>query len=1101
MKKFYLLGLAALSFLAYSCNMEETEPLMREVTISASVEKETDTRSTMDDIRILWAEDDAISVWTGTKFSEFTLDKGAGTTSGTFKAILTGDENATNIAVYPAGLHQCSGSSITAVKYPAVYGNAGNAYSANTNALMVSDGSSEASNMLFKHVGGVIEITIVNLPKEATAVKLATDKVITGDFELVDNADGDYAKTETTSETNNSITINFAASENERGTQVFYFPVPTGTYGTLKLGYYINDIYEEIVSSTSSNTINRKTILAMPAIKFAQVGGGTESTEKNAVVEEGQNNASEVLNTVVSGSESNPDVNLTTPASATTVTLPSAFTSGSTTESNLNMNYSAAPSTLSVTETDADSKQPAESKGDVNVNIPTNGSDAEIDEVNINTPTLTTSVNATGDNTLTIENMTATTANNTLVIGANVTITNLTIEGGNVFIDNGAEVTNLSVKNGITITVYDANETQMSDGSGYIVKSAEEYYLREAFKDGGTYTLGSDVDITTTDAELKLHAGKSLVLDLNGHTIKANNREVGNIDVYGTLTIKDMSAGGNGKITAVEKYIGSANGYGVIEIRNGGAELILESGLIDTSLPNPSEGQFGVGINWGAKFTMTGGEIKAGWFGISGNGQDTKYNNIINIQGGKISSTYDYAMYLPQTGTTTITGGTITGVKGAIDIQRGTLNISGESTIIESSAPADPDVDGDINNDGTAGHKAGAVNVAGEYGDVTINITGGKFITNNTSVFVTESDKYARNITISGGTFSDLSALQYIADNASIAISKNTSLADGIQIPSGKNVGIDLAQQTLTLGAQSKISGILKLKNGSVSDCIGGIAVYADNAEVHFDGIKYTAPETGQGVFNAMHTQYGVIDIKNSEIKSGYFAVSSNAMTDKEGHVTINLYNSKFTADETAFMVNIPTKVTIDKCEFTGGWQGVFVRSCPDVTITNSSITLAEGTKSPTAQGTVWSDGNKAPSAALTMGNRTSAEKYYNHATDVKLENVTFKSTDNYPAVYIDMNTDFAAQSATLKVDQVTRESAENNGGFVYDSTNAKITVNLPVDLSTAGTANCYIVSSAGNYKFKAVKGNSERRSELLKKLKFFGRLSEHQKRLQRTSL
>ena len=30
-----------------------------------------------------------------------------------------------------------------------------------------------------------------------------------------------------------------------------------------------------------------------------------------------------------------------------------------------------------------------------------------------------------------------------------------------------------------------------------------------------------------------------------------------------------------------------------------------------------------------------------------------------------------------------------------------------------------------------------------------------------------------------------------------------------------------------------------------------------------------------------------------------------------------------------------------------------------------------------------------------------------------------------------------------------------------------------PVDLSAAGTANCYIVSAPGTYSFKAVKGNS----------------------------
>ncbi len=284
-----------------------------------------------------------------------------------------------------------------------------------------------------------------------------------------------------------------------------------------------------------------------------------------------------------------------------------------------------------------------------------------------------------------------------------------------------------------------------------------------------------------------------------------------------------------------------------------------------------------------------------------------------------------------------------------------------------------------------------------------------------------------------------------IKQGASLKLTEDITVA-GLQIPEGKDITVDLNTKTLTTTAQSRVSGKITLKNGKIEDCIGGIALYKDGAELHMDGVTYKAPEEGQGVFNAAHTLQGVIDIKNSELNSGYFAVSTNALTDKEGTVQINLYNSKFTADETAFMVNIPTKVTVDECQFTGGWQGVLIRSCQDVTIKNSSITLDVDSNYKYAnnkkQGDVWGTGNQVPSAALTMGNRSSSSAVYNHPTMVKLEKVSFTKPDVYPAVYIDADPEYTSQGATLYYDDETGNSIGEDGLVTNSANSAAIKVN-----------------------------------------------------------
>ncbi len=290
----------------------------------------------------------------------------------------------------------------------------------------------------------------------------------------------------------------------------------------------------------------------------------------------------------------------------------------------------------------------------------------------------------------------------------------------------------------------------------------------DAAQSGQTIALITDTDISKSG--LTIPGGKSLTLDLNGNNLKAANTNTGNIKVYGNLTIKDSATSADGKIYTETTYTNSTTGYGLINAIGEKASIILESGYIDAAsfTKNPSsEGQFGIGVDDGGDFTMMGGKIEAGWYAVSGNGNNSTQHSVINIQGGELISTADYAIYLPQSGETTITGGTIYGAAGGISIQRGTLDISGDA-LITSKGTGDT---GDW-GDGTGGQDSAALNIAAEYGDCTVSISGGKLTAEEEAVIIKANTSYTSNLSVTGGTFSsDVS--EYVSDEYTVVETEN----------------------------------------------------------------------------------------------------------------------------------------------------------------------------------------------------------------------------------------------------------------------------------------------------------------------------------------
>ncbi len=202
--------------------------------------------------------------------NEFTLTDGAGTTTGEFTGDLNEDEKLF-AALYPynAG-HSIAGNFIM----PSVYGDVETEYSQNTNAYMTAFAAmglaeDSAPKLSFKHLGGVLALDLYGIPANVKGVVLTANKGITGEASFEDEImENSEISAKESDGTNNSITIYFKPKATVRN-EIFYFPLPVGTY-QFKVEYIdADDNKILVIDSTRDNKVERAGLLTMPELKVA----------------------------------------------------------------------------------------------------------------------------------------------------------------------------------------------------------------------------------------------------------------------------------------------------------------------------------------------------------------------------------------------------------------------------------------------------------------------------------------------------------------------------------------------------------------------------------------------------------------------------------------------------------------------------------------------------------------------------------------------------------------------------------------------------------------------------------------------------------------
>lgn len=865
--------MATAALTAFSCSQEEFENSgwKGNITVNATFEGAgTDTRTTVnDEYKILWQDTDALGLFCSNAESNYSNTKleyasGAGQTSATFNGSKPSGETAV-FSIYPYQQNMSVSGNTLTMTLPATLTN----YNGSSNGPMYAKVTNpdNLSALSFKHMAAMIKLTINKIPAEATTFKIIASNNIAGTC-TVDLTAADPILT-VASNGSKEITASFTAS-NDIKSRNFYIPLPTGTYSsiTTQLTNGSDKVY--FTKTLNDKILGRRDILVVPPLDCVVVDATTPSALSTALADsknlpQEAPTAATVTDIAVSGSFN------TTSGSNDGIAIPVLQ------NSDINLTFNTAPTTstaapLTLTDkTNTSVSAPAATAtNSVSLAVPETTAEQEAPSVAITMPSTTVTLAAVG-NKATYNEVTATTAQQTLIINAGVTVKKLTVKGGNLKIYGKVEQL---VHDAGNTTIYIIKGTEASlpatIDSKFVVQS-DVAVLKTAFANGEDFKLSADADIT--GQSVSVPAGKSVVLDLNGYTLTADNSATGKIIVLGKMTLKDSSTEKKGKIVASQDYTAASYNGSLIEIAGEDASMTMESGNISTVRETPdSNGQYGVGVTDGGDFTMTGGKIEAGWFAVAGNGNYKTQNSIINITDGELISTADYAVYLPQSGTTTISGGKVYGAAGGVCIQRGTLNVKGTALITSKGT-------GSTGNwgDGTGGLDCAAINVSGAYGIATVNIKGGTLIAEAKSL-ITEGTTYTPVINVTGGTFSDPSVLKYMATNATVDIKllsniniAKTELATGYILNAANATanlnlnGHDIINSSETADA-TPFTQIFTVQNGTLNISGNGNVKCDASATAKDDGYRMVIEARGYGTVNIHGGSYYNTQKLNTQI-------------------------------------------------------------------------------------------------------------------------------------------------------------------------------------------------------------------------------------------
>lgn len=291
---------------------------------------------------------------------------------------------------------------------------------------------------------------------------------------------------------------------------------------------------------------------------------------------------------------------------------------------------------------------------------------------------------------------------------------------------------------------------------------------------GDTVTIAKDLALTEG-----ITVAKAITLDLGGKKLTASGCSA--VTVTGaSATVRggtiEVSAGSDTYAVTVGAS-GSLSTESVTVIGHGASGVLVNGGSYVKRLTNiQATDGFGIRVvnggsasheggmvvaNYGvfvagsgSRFNMNGGDISAAGFGITGNGLAANGGTTINISGGSVSSTDSIAVYHPQAGTLTVSGGSLSGTYGGIGIKSGTLTVTG-GTIAGTSGGAY--VDGESNGNGI--HVSGsAIHVdsrAGYAGGMNISISGGTLSSNNGYAIdeVSGGSSQISSLSVTGGSF------------------------------------------------------------------------------------------------------------------------------------------------------------------------------------------------------------------------------------------------------------------------------------------------------------------------------------------------------------
>lgn len=816
MKNILYLSLAAVTLALGSCSNEDDfggQSAVQGNDVISAVTPSKDTRTSMNGTSVLWDEGDAIGV-ISTKVGEtdnntqYTLSQGAGTGSGEFSGM--SEDGYTKVAAYyPYNASVKFANSELSLILPESYTYDANHPESNNKAPMaclIEQGAQ--SDISFKHAGALMHIELKNIPQNCTTIKLTStnaDCKLTGAAKIT-FAEGvptlAIAKSEeqTVAEAGgespaegHTITIHFT-NTTAGSTKSFYFPIPVYNYTALTLSVEgSGDFKPQTIKSKALNA--ERGTRYNSTLTFDEMSGvlptEVESVEK---IKETLAQTNAVLVADVTDTQGGSGG-----STAPQIALPKVAEDAPAAKSvSIAFDKISTENTITIKEDDNSSSTGGDVAKAVTIAIPpaatsteTGGSKAPKVDIQLENSTVTLAANG---KTATFAEVTAATADNTLVVENGVTITKLTIKKGNIRLKGSAAITELAKDNSLSGTtvqiIVEGDDYTLPSGgvpTGFELVNGVAADLNKVATEGGEYILPANVT-----GDFVISAEKPVTIDLNGYKITNKSDDTFTVNFGSTLIIN-----GNGTVDNVTNGKACIYNNGTVVLNGGEYTRSKEAGTFTPTNSANGNSYYNIlnhgimTINPGVNVHANGSHsslIASGYYSYK-----AKPEQQASARSNYVSGTnHEYPSF-------TIKGGTFEGGLNTVKNDDGaTLTIENGTFTNTAQAPVQNNhiaviKDGTFTPQGIATHV-----VESKYSDATYDwgqttISGGIF--NGTLYFAGASP----SLTISGGTFSDPHALDYLTAgaNVNVRLLADTELTKSVEMKQG-TATFDLNGKRLT---------------------------------------------------------------------------------------------------------------------------------------------------------------------------------------------------------------------------------------------------------------------------------------------------------------
>lgn len=751
MKKIIFVSFAVLGIGMAGCSNEEEWGVAQKGIdeINASMGTEG-SRTAMNGNSVIWSEKDAISVFTQSGSdnynNKYDLKKGAGSGNATFSGQMEGENPVKVVALYPYAADATYGNNKVALTMKSTYEYAENSNNSAPMACLIKPESS--STLAFKNAGALMSVTVNNIPagynKATLTSKAATNNdasstvpALTGKAEITFDTGG-YPTLGMTNDGGNGnvITITFTATTTGLTNKTFYFPIPVAEYPALEVAISKEGSDEKVLktkglkaerSQRYTSTITLDEVSGSVPAEVSSVSGVKDALSSN--------NSVSVAD--VPSTESSP-----------AITLPDKAAD------NMSISFDKISTTSAIKVTGTSSATNVAKE--VLISVPQQASEQQNPKFEIELPKSTVTLAANGE-AATYEEVTATTAQNTLIVGKGVTVKKLIVKGGNVRMNKGATVSEIERGTGNTNTciIYkeDGATLPSTIPDGFTEVDAAIADLQNVAKEGGIYTLTKNLE-----GDFVISATNDVTINLNGYKVTNKLGDTFTINKGSKLTLN-----GNGTVDNITHAKACIYNNGTVVLNGGSYTRSKENGK--NSADSGSNSYYNIlnhgemTINPGVKVSQDGhfsSMIANGYFTYnsgtprSGYVSGTNHQNpSLLINGGTFSGGLN-TIKNDDGAKLTIIDGTFTNMSQATvqnhhvtEIKGGTFNTSGSAKYV-------------IDNEGHNG-------AANDLGQMTIS--GG---TLNGKIYVVG---VGASLTVTGGTFSDPNVLtSYLAKEANVKV-------------------------------------------------------------------------------------------------------------------------------------------------------------------------------------------------------------------------------------------------------------------------------------------------------------------------------------------